>query len=235
MPVMRAFLVVGASSSVGGAVVTRLSRDGDRVLATYHQNKRVAEAENVVAVRLDLTDEAELKAFGPSVMSHFGDLDAAIFLAGILPGHGLAEYDHGDIDRVMAVNFSGQAKLIRCLLPHFKPGSHVLMISSISAQRGSYDPIYAASKGAVLSLVKSLASWLAPKIRVNAIAPALIEDTTMFHDMAPEQREHHLSETPMRRLLRPHDLAEVIYDLCQDHWSHLNGACIDLNGGEYVR
>jgi 3-oxoacyl-[acyl-carrier protein] reductase len=135
----------------------------------------------------------------------------------------------------MAINFTGQAKVLAGLLAFCKSGSHVLMLSSISAQKGSYDPIYAASKGAILSFVKSLATSLAPRIRVNALAPGLIQDSTMFKTMDRERQQFHRMQTPNKQLLRIKDLAELIFDLSQPHWSHLNGACIDLNGGRYVR
>ena len=135
----------------------------------------------------------------------------------------------------MAVNFNGQAKLILKILPMLTSQSRLLLFSSISAQRGSFDPIYAASKGALLSLVKSLASGLPPGARINSIAPGLIQDSAMFLDMTTERQEYHRSQIPSKQLLRSQDLAKIVFDLCQDHWSHLNGACVDLNGGQYVR
>jgi len=147
----------------------------------------------------------------------------------------LGKYEFSNIDEVMAVNFNGQAKLILKILPMLTSQSRLLLFSSISAQRGSFDPIYAASKGALLSLVKSLASGLPPGARINSIAPGLIQDSAMFLDMTTERQEYHRSQIPSKQLLRSQDLAKIVFDLCQDHWSHLNGACVDLNGGQYVR
>ena len=110
----------------------------------------------------------------------------------------------------------------------------ILMISSISAQRGSYDPIYAASKGAILSFVKSIANGLGGT-RVNAIAPGLIEDSAMFNEMSIERREFHRQQKSNKQLLDISDFSRIIFDLSRNHWKHLNGACIDLNAGQYVR
>jgi 3-oxoacyl-[acyl-carrier protein] reductase len=115
------------------------------------------------------------------------------------------------------------------------PSSRLLLFSSISAQRGSFDPIYSASKGALLSLVKSLAKSLPKGCRINSIAPGLIQSTTMFEEMTKERQDFHRENTPLKKLLHPQDLAKIVFDLCQDHWAHLNGACIDLNGGQNVR
>ena len=104
-------------------------------------------------------------------------------------------------------------------------------MSSVAGDRGSYDPIYAASKSAQNAFVKSLATGLAPAVRVNAIAPALISDSHMFQMMEPERRQYHLSQTPTDRLTTKEEIAGVIFDLCGPAWSNLNGQIIRLNGG----
>jgi len=123
---------------------------------------------------------------------------------------------------------------LRRLLPHFSPGGHVIFVSSISGERGSFDPIYAASKAAQIAFIKSLATWLAPTLRVNAIAPALIADSSMFRSMAPERRQHHVSQTPTKRLTTKEEIAGVIVSLCEPAWDNLNGQVIRINGGTHV-
>ncbi len=135
---------------------------------------------------------------------------------------------------VMQVNFTGNAHLLAELLPELEEGCSVVMMSSISARRGSYDPVYAAAKGAVISFVKSLATQLAPHIRINAVAPGLVERTGMWERMEPDRREWHREHTPDKRLARPEDVAGIIVDLTQPRWAHVNGVCLDINGGEYV-
>jgi 3-oxoacyl-[acyl-carrier protein] reductase len=231
---MESVLVIGASSSIGGAVVRRFRRATDRVISTYASHAP-PESERNSALRLDLRDNASIAAFSREVASRLPQLDVVIFLAGVLPGKSLGDYDVDMIDEVMAINFNGQAKALKGLLPLLTGRSRVLLCSSISAHRGSYDPIYAASKGALLSFVKALANRLPSGARINALAPGLIEDSTMFASMTPARREQHRNEVPSKRLLSMNDVADVIFDLCAEHWSHLNGACIDLNGGQHVR
>ena len=168
------------------------------------------------------------------MLPSFGALDVAVFLAGILPGKALAAYDDALMQQVMSSNFTAQAALLRRLLPHFNPGAQVWMLSSISGDRGSFDPIYAASKAALVAFVKSLATWLAPGLRVNALAPALIEGSAMFEAMAPGRRSHHLASTPTGRLCTPAELAAVIVNLCEPTWANLNGQVIRINGGAHV-
>ena len=90
------------------------------------------------------------------------------------------------------------------------------------------------AQAALAAFVKSLATWLAPGLRVNALAPALIEGSAMFEAMAPGRRSHHLASTPTGRLSTPAELAAVIVNLCEPAWSNLNGQVIRINGGAHV-
>jgi NAD(P)-dependent dehydrogenase (short-subunit alcohol dehydrogenase family) len=227
-------VIFGASSSIGNAIILKFLSPETHIIATYNSNKSIKYEENIKCLQLDLENGKSIDSFIKEVNSKISHIDSAIFLAGILPGNNLEEYDVTDIDNVMTVNFTAQAKVIKGLLPLFDSESQIIMISSISAQKGSYDPIYAASKGAILSFVKSLAVGLGG-VRVNAIAPGLVENSTMCKEMSIDRQEFHRQQTSEKKLLTMSDLAEVIYNISQPHWKHLNGACIDLNGGQFVR
>ncbi len=231
----RNVLIVGASSSVGTAVVDRFLASGDRVIATYNAHRPEYTAPGVQWVKLDVTAETERDALVGEIVAPLGGLDAVLLLSGLLPGNSLAEYQPALADRVLAVNFTGPALLVQGLLPHLAAGSSIIFMASISGQRGSYDPFYAAAKGAVLPFVKSLARALGSHTRVNAIAPALIADSTMYDDMAAELRANHRAQTPTGDFVRIADLAVQLHEITQPHWRSLNGACIDLNGGAYLR
>lgn len=226
-------IIVGASSSIGNSVVSKFRSPSNRIIASY-SSKHIKPGKNVCPLKLDLKINESIENFIKEVRLIVSHIDTLIFLAGILPGKNLKEYRPADIEKVMTVNFTGQVKVIKGILPLFDSSSQIIMISSIAAQKGSYDPIYAASKGAILSFVKSLASEFGG-VRVNAIAPGLIEDSTMCKEMSVSRRELHRQQTFQKQLLSISDLAEVIYDISQEHWKHMNGACIDLNGGQYVR
>ena len=140
-----------------------------------------------------------------------------------------------DINKVFSINIIGQIQLISMLQPIMSRKVRILMMSSISAQRGSFDPIYASSKAAISGFTKSMMSTLPKDATINAIAPGLIEESAMFDEMTNERQDFHKNQIHSGKLLLGSDLADIIFDLCQDHWSHLNGACIDLNGGQNVR
>ena len=232
---MENVLIVGSSSIVGQEISSLFKRSSMKVITTYAKERPYTPPDSKSELHLDLNENESIKYFAKNIKKILPSIDIAIFLSGILPGIELDAYDFAKIDEVMSVNFNGQAKLISKLLPLFNGDSRLLLFSSISAQRGSFDPIYAGSKGALLSLVKSLAKALPSGARVNAIAPGLIQDSKMFHDMNIERQEYHRSQVPSKKLLEARDLAKIVFDLCQDHWMHLNGACIDLNGGQNVR
>jgi 3-oxoacyl-[acyl-carrier protein] reductase len=234
MEQQKNIIIVGGSSSIGNSIISKFRSPSTTIIASYFTKKEIKHEGGIHPVKLDLKNDQNIEKFIAEVTSIMPYINTAIFLAGILPGKNLKEYNGADIEKVMMINFIGQVKVIKGLLPLYASGSQIIMISSISAQRGSYDPIYAASKGAILSFVKSLAVGL-EGIRVNAIAPGLIQDSTMYNEMSSDRQEFHRRQTSQKKLLTMSDFADVVYDISQNHWKHLNGACIDLNGGQYVR
>jgi len=228
-------LIVGGSSSVGADIATLFHSKQMRVITTHMSEPHLDEMSNVNSFHLDLRNDNSIRDFSGRIKDELSKIDVVIFLAGILPGQELGSYDFATIDKVMSVNFNGQAKLIMNILPMLTSRSRLLLFSSISAQRGSFDPIYAASKGALLSLVKSLAKSLPRGCRINSIAPGLIQDSKMYQNMTIELQEHHRNQVFSKKLLSSKDLAKIVFDLCQPLWAHLNGACIDLNGGQHAR
>ena len=224
---------IGASSSIGQAIASRFAKF-DRVITTY--SSRTPEGpQQPNAFHLDLREDLSIERFVDELNKVTSTVEIVIFLSGILPGKDLKGYAFTEVDEVMSINFSGQAKLLIKMLPLVTVRSRLLMFSSISAQRGSFDPIYAASKGALLSFVKSVCSQLPPGARINAVAPGLIQDSAMFLEMSVQRQEFHRQQVPSQQLLGQQALADIVFDICQPHWAHLNGACIDLNGGQYVR
>lgn len=232
---LQQVLVVGASTSIGNAVLSSFAARGARLLATGRRVEQVSCAgADLTIASLDLLDTGSLDRFANITVPYFGKLDVIVFLTGVLPGKSLTDYEDDLIQEVMSVNFSSQASLLRRLLPHLNSGSQLIMVSSISAERGSFDPIYAASKAAQIAFVKSLATWMAPNVRVNAIAPGLIQDSGMFLAMKAERQKHHLLQTPTQRLTTAEEIAGVITSICEPEWSNLNGQVIRINGGSHV-
>ena len=234
---MKKILIIGGNSSIAPAIIKKFIDKGNYVITTYSDkcNKVNLSGENLKPIHLDLENDKSIDKFTKQLFGITNRIDVAIFLSSILPGKKFTKYSDIDIDKVMAVNFTGQIKLLHRLFKIFKKNSSILMFSSISGHKGSYDPIYSASKGALNSFVKSIIPHLPKGVRINNIAPGLIEGSTMFKNMSSSVRASHKVEIASNKFLNIEDLSQVVFDLCQDHWSHLNGACIDLNGGQHVR
>jgi len=230
----KTLLIVGGSSSIGDFVINKFDTNGYDVISSFSSNK--TNNDKVLKnIQLDLTSNTSIKLFIKELSEANKSINAVVFLSGVLPGKSLSEYSMEDINKVFSINIIGQIQLISMLQPIKSRKVRILMMSSISAQRGSFDPIYASSKAAISGFTKSMMSTLPKDATINAIAPGLIEESAMFDEMTNERQDFHKNQIHSGKLLLGSDLADIIFDLCQDHWSHLNGACIDLNGGQNVR
>ncbi len=226
---MKVF-VLGGSSSIGQAAIGAFLQAGHEVCATFRSSVPGG-LDGATWVRADVRSPTELDALaGPAEGS-----DVLLLLPGLSLGQTLANYDDDQISEVVDVNFSGQFRAIQRIAPVMADGSNVIILGSQAGQRGSSDPLYGATKGAMHALAKSLAKSLAPRTRVNVVAPGMVTDTAMHDGNSPEVLEMHRRTTPTGRFISAADLAKVLLDLMQPHWAQLNGACIDLNGGMYVR
>lgn len=210
-------VLIGASSSIGPAVVERFREAKHRVVTPSRQE-------------CDFSDAQSILVFGLNQV----DVGVLVILAGILPGKSLIEYGANEIKHVMLVNFVGPAILVRELIPRMTKGSRVLFVSSIAAQ-GSFDPIYAASKAALEGFVRSMARSQAARtqgICFNALAPGLIEGSGMYEEMKPERRVEHVRETPTGRLTTIREVAAAIFDLStSEAWANASGRVFSIDGG----
>ena len=226
---MKVF-ALGGSSSIGQAAIRILLDAGHEVCATYRSGVPDG-LERATWVRADVRSTADLDALaGPAEGS-----DVLLLLPGLSLGLKLETYDDERIADVVDVNFSGQFRAIQRIAPVLSDDSHIVILGSQAGQRGSSDPLYGATKGAMHSLAKSLAKSLTPRTRVNVVAPGMVTETAMHDGTSEEVLEMHRRTTPTGHFISAADLARVLLDLMQPHWSQLNGACIDLNGGMYIR
>lgn len=220
-------LIVGGSSSVGIATTRAFYREGHEVMTTYANSTRFSHHR---MHHLDLRSKDDIADFTSGPLREFAPLDVAVLLPSVIFGKRLGDYHtSNEIQHATEVNFIGPAQLLRQLPEHMNKRSLILLMSSISGERGSYDPVYAATKAAINSLAKTLARELAPRTRVNALAPGLIEDSTMYHGMSHDNRNLHREK--YGSLVTLEDVAQIIVDLTKPHWRHLNGAVVHMDGG----
>lgn len=239
-------IIIGGSGGIGGACVARFRSAGWRVGFTYDRGKSRARAlqsplgggvsgAGVSAWDLDIAQEASRRRFLARVERDFAPIDALAFCHGIIVGKRLEDQSPSEIDRAIQVNLSGILALAGRSLPLMAPGSSITLLASSAAFTGSYDPVYAACKGAMVSLAKSLARAWGPRIRVNTVAPGLTENTTVFRGMAPAVRQRHREASVLKEFEAPEDIAEAIFFVSSSAARRISGATIDVNGGEYLR
>jgi 3-oxoacyl-[acyl-carrier protein] reductase len=238
----RTLFLTGANGAIGRAV-TRLFFDcGANLLLTDLDTagleefavKLGAPPSRVGTAQVDVTQSAELDDAMARCVARFGGIDFLVPMAGLYPEGGLAAMSESEWRRAIDVNLNGVFLTCRSAARHLRDNSAVVMVSSIAAHRGSaMHAHYAAAKGGVLSLMRSLALELAPRTRVNAVSPGIIE-SEMTRTLVAARGEQLVAQTPLGRLGRPGEVASVIAFLCSDAASFITGETIHVNGGLYV-
>jgi 3-oxoacyl-[acyl-carrier protein] reductase len=221
-------LVVGARGAIGAAVAARLAPRGWSVVGTSSRAAACAGRDegDPEILPLDLTQPSSV-ADCPLT----GTWDAVVVAAGMPPTRALRATTPEHLARMMAIHVTGPVLLMARLADRLRPGAAVVLCASVAAFRGSHDPAYAAAKGAVVSLVRSLSRDLAPGARVNGLAPSLVAGSATEQGMTPDFRDRHLASTPLERLVTPDDCAEAVEFLIRS--PHATGLVLPLNGGQH--
>jgi len=242
-------LVTGASRGIGRATAAALARAGAHVLV--HYGRSAQEAESLVseiqakggraeAISADLGTPNGSALLAKQVRAIGDRLDVLVLNAGISKAARLADYAVEDFDNLFATNVRSPFFLVQQLLPILGDGSNIVVISSIGAHAVVGKPgvdspsilAYASTKGALETLVKNWAAILGPQgIRVNAVAPGVI-DTDMSNFTKTEAgREVTLGMQALKRIGKPEDVADVVAFVASDGARWITGASIPVDGG----
>ena len=243
----RTMLVTGASSGIGRAIAIGAARAGADVAITYRTNDTGArEVEQVITelgrrsavIRLDVSNDASLRALAPAARAALGRVDAWVNNAGadILTGPAAALTESQRLDVLLAVDLRGTIHASWCaaeLLGAQEEGGVIINMSwdhVLTGMAGTNPQIFAAVKGGVLAFSKSLARSLAPRVRVNVIAPGWIE--TAFGEGLNEERHREIAEsTPLERWGTPDDVAGAAIFLASPAAAFITGQAILVGGG----
>jgi len=236
-------LVTGASRGIGRASAMALAKAGAQVLVHYSSGE--AEADAVVAdIRKDGGRAEKVgadlrRAEGPHDLSKkvraiVGDrLDILVANAGISKAANIEETTVEDFDNLFAVNVRAPFFLVQQLLPALCKGSNIIFTSSLAA-RASVGTLsaYGATKGAIDTLVKHFASALGPRgIRVNAVAPGVVETDMSNFTKTEVGREATLGMQALKRVAQPDDIGAVVAFLASDDARWITGDSIHVDGG----
>jgi 3-oxoacyl-[acyl-carrier protein] reductase len=236
-------LVTGASRGIGRASALALAKEGAQVL--IHYSSGAAEADAVVAeiraaggraqkIGADLRDANGPHQLTRHVREIVGErLDILVANAGISKAASIEDTTVEDFDNLFAVNVRAPFFLVQQLLPVLRDGSSVVLLSSLAAHAAvGALPAYAATKGAVDTLVKHFASALGKRgIRVNAVAPGVVDTDMSSFTKTDTGREITLGMQALKRIARPDDIAGAVAFLASDSARWITGDTLHVDGG----
>jgi len=243
----RTVLITGGSRGIGRATALLFAQAGADVGITYHT--RAAEAEAVIReIRTmgrrayagggDHADPTVVDRIFRECTVALGGLDCFVANHGIWPvaDTPLSQMDDRRWRQTMLANLDGVFQTTRAALRVLRPGGRVVLVSSTAGQRGeAFHADYAATKGAIIALTKSLCVECGPSITVNCVAPGWV-DTEMSAGPLdqPGARERIASTIPLGRIPGAADIAGPILFLCSDLARHITGEVLNVNGGSVL-
>jgi NAD(P)-dependent dehydrogenase (short-subunit alcohol dehydrogenase family) len=238
---MQVAIVTGASSGIGFGCATKLAGAGMAVLGTGRDENKLAELQKaiddpdrVATLAVDLTHDDAPKRIVDLAVSRWGHIDFLINNAGVGSPKPLHETDDQMLDYFLGLMLRAPFRLARDVLPHMKPGSAIINISSTFAVVGGMrGGAYSAAKGGLTSLTTHIACQYGAKgIRCNAVAPGVTMTPMVEHRMQDERfRKVNIEMTPFPRLGTVDDIASTVAFLCSPGGSFINGQTIVVDGG----
>lgn len=245
----RVALVTGAGVGIGRAIALKLAEHGAKVAIHCHQSRE--EADGVLAearrgggegivIAADLTKADEARRLVDQAVEKLGRLDILVNNAGSVVARNRIEDCPLELwNEALSVNLTSAFLVTQQAIPHLRASGNGAIVNnlSLSVQTGGANGAgaYAAAKGGLLVLTRTLARELAPEIRTNAIMPGVID--TRHHEQftTPERMEQYRAETPLKRNGTPEEVASVVLLLVSDAGRFVNGALIDISGGRFLR
>ncbi|MGB3894057.1 SDR family NAD(P)-dependent oxidoreductase [Mycolicibacter sinensis] len=238
---MQVAIVTGASSGIGFGCATKLAADGMAVLGTGRDEQRLAELaaavpdpDRIATVAVDLTAPDAPTRIVDAALARWGRVDFLINNAGVGSPKPLHETDDESLDHFLNLMLRAPFRLARDVLPHLRPGSAIINVTSTFAVVGGLrGGAYSAAKGGLTALTTHIAcQYGAQGIRCNAVAPG-VTVTPMVEKRLddPRFRKINTEMTPYPRLGRVDDIANTVAFLCSEAGAFINGQTIVVDGG----
>jgi len=243
---MKKVVITGAANGIGKATVLACIDAGFYVIAADKDK------EGLVALQRSLRGEAlevhvadfsrreVFKSFIPQLCSKYGheSLYALVNNAGLYHGKSVYDYSDDEIEEIWALNLQSLVYLSKDFASQAAPSDAsrcIINITSVAGEVGSFDALYGATKAGVIGLTKANAWNFAPQIRVNAVSPALILDTSIHNRIPEHRRKEYQRQEILKDPIYPAGVADVIMFLLSDQSRHLTGKVISVDNGAYPR
>ncbi|ARU02489.1 3-oxoacyl-[acyl-carrier protein] reductase [Loktanella sp. PT4BL] len=235
-------IVTGGSRGIGRAICIALAQQGAKVAFCHADDPEAAET--LVAINslsegfafvCDVSNEGEIDSFFTSTQQALGVATILVNNAGILKEAPLSQTEVRDFDRVIAVNLRGAFLASRAFVRRTTTGRIICIASDLGVLGRENMIAYCASKGAIISMTRSMAHEFAPDILVNAVAPGSIAtDMTKPESMSAEALAKDLA-TPLARFGDPKEIASMVRYLAGPDSTFITGQCFGVNGGSVMR
>jgi len=226
---MNNYLIIGGSSGIGNSLAHILAEKGHRVFATYNKNKPIETPIGASFHQLDVLQPSYDFSWLP------GELHGIAYCPGSINLKPFSRVTPEDIKQETDLHVTGAFRVIQEVLPRLRKttGSSIVLFSTVAVQTGfKFHTVVSSVKGAVEGLTRALAAELAPKVRVNCIAPSLTDTPLAEHLLnTPEKREANNQRHPMKRIGEPKDIAKMASFLLTDDSEWITGQVFHVDGG----
>ena len=241
----RTALVTGASRGIGRACALALAESGARVAVAARNVEQLeslaaeirSRSREAYVVPMDLAEPESIKNALAKTAADFGPIAILVNNAGLTKDGLAMRMKKPDWDVVLATNLTGSFLAIQQVLPGMmrERWGRIINIASVVGEMGNAGQAnYAASKGGLIALTKSIAQEMGSRnITVNAVAPGYVE-TDMTAGLSAELREKMLANIPLKRIGRPEDVASAVRFLASEEAGYITGHVLDVNGGMYM-
>ncbi len=235
-------LITGASRGIGRAIAIKLAANGASIAINYNKNEKAAiETKKLVdnyqvpsfIIKANVADISDVKNMIKESEKHLGPIDLLVTNAGIAETEEVLDMNYKTWKEIMAINVDGTLLPILELLSGMIDRNYgrIVCISSIAGIGMRPQLVsYGTSKAAVMALVRNLAGAIAPQVRINSVAPGLIE-TDMIQVMSEEKRKKMIEDTPLKRIGKPEEIAETVLYLLSERSSYTTGQTLVSDGG----
>lgn len=242
----KTILITGGTRGIGKAAAVRLAGEGAKVAVVYVSNEVRAKATldeitsaggKAIALRGDVANPDDVQRCVDETRQAFGPIDMLVHSAGISIVEHATDVTWETWQKTIDVNLHGTFHAVYAVKDEMiaRNFGRIVLLSSIAALRERENQVhYSASKAAVIAMTRCLAqAWAKHNIRINCICPGLI-DTDMAYTLSPETHRHIVANTPMGRLGKPEEIANVIRFLMSDESSFMTGQTVVSSGGRVM-